>query len=207
MPFLSSSTHHTGSGQTLDIVSAIFAGFRNPVIVKDEHSRFVYLNTAACALLGCKPDDIAGRSDHDFLPKEEADEIIAVDREILRTGRERIFEETIATPRGERRALVTHKHCVTLPASAAPWRLVVAVINDVTELRNVERALRAREEHYRSLIELHPQVPWVATPVGEVEEVGPLGARYLATHRRTRSARDGQQASTQRIYPKCNGDG
>jgi len=172
MPFLSSSKHHTGSGQTLDIVSAIFAGFHNPVIVKDENSRFVFLNTAACALLGCKPDDIAGRSDRDFLPKEEADEIIAVDREILRTGRERIFEETITTPRGERRTLVTHKHCVTLPASAAPLRLVVAVINDVTELRNVERALRAREEHYRSLIELHPQVPWVATPDGEVEEVG-----------------------------------
>ncbi|WP_245426606.1 PAS domain-containing protein [Phyllobacterium bourgognense] len=44
---------------------------------------------------------------------------------------------------------------------------------DVTARRRAEAELRASEEHYRSLVELHPQVPWTAGPSAEVLEAGP----------------------------------
>jgi PAS domain S-box-containing protein len=50
---------------------------------------------------------------------------------------------------------------------------VIAEIDDVTDLRNAESILRASEEHHRSLIELHPQTPFVANARGEVIEIGP----------------------------------
>lgn len=171
---MSLSTSHQTVGQagSLDLISAIFSGFRHPVIVKDEQSRFVHLNAAACNLIGQPAEELNGRTDHDFLPKEEADKIVAIDREILDTGVERIFEEVITPPDGGTRTLVTHKHSVNFPGLEGR-KYLIAVITDVTELREAERILRESEEHYRSLIELHPQVPWVANGDGEVIEVGP----------------------------------
>ncbi|MCF6371308.1 PAS domain S-box protein [Rhizobium halophilum] len=163
-------------GGAVEVISAIFSGFVHPVIVKDEHSRFVHVNAPACALLGYPAEQIVGRTDHDFLPKEEADAIVALDRDILASGEERIFEESITPSQGGSRSLVTHKHRVALPGSEE--KLVVVVMTDVTELRQAERILRESEEHYRSLIELHPQVPWVADDAGEVIEIGPSWSRF-----------------------------
>lgn len=166
-----SDDHQAGGSLGLELISAIFSGFRHPVIVKDEQSRFVHMNSAACALIGQSAEDVIGRTDHDFLAKEEADQIVAIDREILETGVERIFEEVITPPGGGSRTLVTHKHSVTFPALEGR-KFIIAVITDVTELREAERVLRESEEHHRSLIELHPQVPWVANAEGEIVEVG-----------------------------------
>jgi diguanylate cyclase (GGDEF)-like protein/PAS domain S-box-containing protein len=174
--------HHPAAGTagSLDLVSAIFSGFRHPVIVKDEQSRFVHLNAAACHLIGHSAVELNGRTDHDFLSKEEADKIVAIDREILETGVEQIFEEVITPPEGGTRTLVTHKHSVTFPGLEGR-KYLIAVITDVTELREAERILRESEEHYRSLIELHPQVPWVANTEGEVIEVGPTWVQLSGT--------------------------
>ncbi len=141
------------------------------VIVKDEASRFVHLNQRACDLLGVTLAQARGRTDHDFLPKAEADRIRAVDREILRTGKGRSFEEEITLEDGSTRTLVTRKHPVDRVGSAG--RLIVVVILDVTELRTTERTLRASEAHYRSFVELHPQITWTADATGAITEAGP----------------------------------
>ena len=41
------------------------------------------------------------------------------------------------------------------------------------EARAAEAALRDSEDHYRHMVELHPQIPWTAGPDGGVLEVGP----------------------------------
>jgi diguanylate cyclase (GGDEF)-like protein/PAS domain S-box-containing protein len=173
MTISSNIGHHDAHGSAVDILTAIFSGFRHPVIVKDDQSRFLHVNGSACELLGHTATEIIGRTDHDFLPKEQADQIVAIDRHILTTGEDRLFEEVINSPEGKPRTLVTHKHCVMLPFLGVAKRIVIAVITDVTDLREAERVLRASEEHYRSLIELHPQVSWVADANGDVTEVGP----------------------------------
>ncbi|MET3588909.1 PAS domain S-box-containing protein, partial [Pseudorhizobium tarimense] len=144
----------------------------HPVIVKDDQSKFIFLSDAACELIGVNCDEVYGRTDHDLLPKEEADAIRAMDVHILATGGEELFEEQITGRDGTGRTLVTHKRRIRWLLDGVEVDLIAAELKDVTELRTAERVLRESEEHHRSLIELHPQTPWIASADGEVIEVG-----------------------------------
>ena len=65
----------------------------NPIFVKDEQHRFVMLNEAMCELMGRPYKDLIGHTDHDFMPKEQADVFIGKDRIVLETGIENENEE------------------------------------------------------------------------------------------------------------------
>ncbi|WP_034817253.1 EAL domain-containing protein [Ensifer sp. BR816] len=144
-----------------------------PIIIKDELSRFRFLNDAACALVGRARSDLIGRTDCDILPAAEADRIREMDKQVLEAGEELSFEEDITVADGTVKSLVTQKRRVDLARGGSKERLLVVTILDVTACRKAEAELRASEEHYRSLIELHPQVPWTADRSGEVLELGP----------------------------------
>ena len=156
-----------------DLIATMFKGARHPVLIKGEDYSYVFLSDQACKLMGVPLEQLIGKTDYDFLPEAEADAIRAMDQHILGTGAERLFEEEITGQDGSLRILVTHKRRVTVSFAGRMTNLVVAEIDDVTELRNAENVLRASEEHHRSLIELHPQTPWVANARGEVIEIGP----------------------------------
>jgi diguanylate cyclase (GGDEF)-like protein/PAS domain S-box-containing protein len=146
----------------------ILNGIAQPVIVKDRAHRFVFLNDAACILIGRSRGELIGRVDHDFLPMEQADSFWAVDDEVISTGHDREVEETITAGDGTVRTLTTHKRLVTLPGATGEEPFVVAVISDITELRHAEAVLRESEENYRYSVELNPQLPWTADPQGNI---------------------------------------
>ena len=72
------------------------------VILKDAKDlRFELINKAGENLLGYKREDLIGRNDYDFFPKQQADFFINTDREVLRTGKLKdIPEEPINTKKG-----------------------------------------------------------------------------------------------------------
>ncbi len=175
-------------------LGALFQNAHQPIIVKDEESRFVHLNDLACKMIGAEPESAIGLTDYDFLPRTEADAIRAMDVHVFSTGEEQHFEEEITGPDGSLKVLVTHKRRVRMPTRSGSTALLVAVIEDVTDLRNAETVLRASEEHYRSLVELHPQTPWVADSLGNVTEVGPEWEQ-LSGRRRGDAAGSGWETS------------
>lgn len=154
-----------------EIVGPIFQNAHQPTLIKDRTSRFLHVNRAASRLLGVVEGSLVGKSDYDLLPFDEAEKIVAMDRDVFGSGQERLFEERISGPDGRPRFLITHKHRVRLPDGEL---VLVASLSDVTDLREAEQSLRQSQERHRSLMELHPQVPWVADSVGSMIEVGPL---------------------------------
>ncbi|AFL51582.1 bifunctional diguanylate cyclase/phosphodiesterase [Sinorhizobium fredii] len=161
-----------------DFFQCLMDGIAEPVIVKDDRLRFVFVNSAGCELLGRRCDELLGRTDHDFLPKAEADRIVSIDRAVLSTGEEHRVEEQTTTADGATRTLLIKKRCVCIPAGRSEGKFLLVVMEDITVLRRAEETLRAREEHYRSLIELHPQVPWTADPTGAILDVGPRWSEF-----------------------------
>jgi PAS domain S-box-containing protein len=156
-----------------EVFEIIFGSALRPVIVKDEQLRFVYLNEAACQIIGHGREKILGRTDFDFLPEATAHQKRLVDQEMLATAKSSLFEEEITDAAGQVKTFVAHKRVAHMPTAAGMETLLIAINEDVTELRRTEQVLRASEEHHRSFVELHPHTPWLADANGEVLELGP----------------------------------
>jgi len=55
----------------------------------------------------------------------------------------------------------------------APSRRLQIIIQDVTQAVETEQALRESVQHYRTAVDLNPEIPWVAAPDGSILEAGP----------------------------------
>jgi PAS domain S-box-containing protein len=113
----------------------------HPIFVKDRAFRFVYVNGAKCAMTGVSRERMLGKTDYDFVPKEEADFFRAKDVEMFESGRPVVIdEEPITDARGERRVLTTTK--VPLRDATGTITHLVGIIHDITRIKLAEEALR-----------------------------------------------------------------
>ena len=110
--------HDAGAGAGDDLSTLLGAGqFREAVIdhipavvfVKDARDfRFILLNRAGEEFLGVSRQAIIGKTDHDVFPKEEADQFVARDCEVLKSRHVQIIEEEpVHTPHNGLRFLRT----------------------------------------------------------------------------------------------------
>ncbi len=116
------------------------------IFVKDTHSRFVIANTATLRSLGVKsPDDVVGKTDFDFLPRERAEQFFADEQRIMRTGEALLnHEELLIDALGNARWLSTTK--IPLRGEAGEMVGLVGISHDVSERRTMESELRRAKE-------------------------------------------------------------
>jgi PAS domain S-box-containing protein len=112
------------------------------IFVKDARTlRYVRQNRATLDLLGLSKDDVIGKLDRDFLPAEQADSILAKDREVLALGRlVDIPEQSIHTRVLGVRTLHTMKMPILDELGAPEFILGISV--DITERKLAESAVR-----------------------------------------------------------------
>src|SRR5690606_14950272 len=120
----------------------------------------------ACALIGHSREDILGRTDHEFIESEAAHHLCSVDDEIFTAGVELEIEERLTGPDGVVRSLITRKRVISVPGPAGDEPLMVAIISDVTQLRNSVEALRESDDRFRSMADNAPVMIWVTDESG-----------------------------------------
>jgi PAS domain S-box-containing protein len=121
-----------------DFLEKIINSISDPMFVKDRQHRLVLVNDAECALAGCSREEMLGRTDYDFFPREQVDVFWEKDDLVLETGEENINEEEITDARGEKRIIVTKKNLYTDPRGE---KYLVGIIRDITDRKMASEQL------------------------------------------------------------------
>jgi PAS domain S-box-containing protein len=112
------------------------------VFVKDAQTlRYVRQNRATLELLGLSKEEVIGKLDRDFLPAEQADFVLARDREVLAAGRlVNVPEQSIDSRLHGVRILNTMKMPIFDESGKPKFLLGISV--DITERKLAEGAMR-----------------------------------------------------------------
>lgn len=128
----------------LSALRSVIDSVPHTIFLKDEEGRFVLVNQTMCDLMGHTAEELIGKTDYDFVPKEQADVFVANDRLAIDSGKTHINEELLSDPDGGIRNVITRKNRIVL---ADGTRLVIGCITDITDFRRAEAQIRYNAEH------------------------------------------------------------
>ena len=122
------------------------------VFLKDASCRFIRANKVVADVMQAgTPENLIGKTDHDFYPKEMADRFQADERAIIATGRKVIEKEGPKLVSGVSRIITTTKVPVLDAHGVAQG--FVGISRDVTRQKEAEAALSASERRYQTIVE------------------------------------------------------
>lgn len=116
----------------------------HPIFVKDEQTRFVVVNELFCELMGHSFEELIGKTDYDFFPKEQADVFRGNDLRVLSTGVANENEELFGAEKESIRTIITRKKRVAMSDGG---RLLVGCITDISDFRRAEALVRHLADH------------------------------------------------------------
>jgi PAS domain S-box-containing protein len=126
----------------------VLARTNDVVFAKGLDGRYLMINANGAEMFGKSVEDIVGQDDTALFPAEIAKRIMAIDREVLRIGATRTFEETFAI-RGIPTTLLTAETVWYEPVGTL--RGLIGTMQDVTKRRRSDRDADLRQERLRSL--------------------------------------------------------
>lgn len=138
------------------------------IYFKDTNSRFITGNKALAQVMGARMvDELIGKTDFDFYPKDLATEYYTDEQNIIRSGQPLIAkEERLITPGDEQRWLSTTK--VPLRNNAGQIVGLVGIGRDITE-RKQDREIQVRL--LAEVTQQREQLRALTAQLGEAEEL------------------------------------
>jgi len=123
------------------------------IYLKDRESRFLLANRSLALWIGAsRPEDLIGRTDHDFFPRELADAFRADEMRIFETGQSQISkEEQTRSASGQMRWVLSTKMPLTDDTGAVTR--IAGIGRDVTEQKNLQTQIM-RAQRLESLATL-----------------------------------------------------
>src|SRR5262245_57939046 len=147
------------------------------ILCKDLEGRFTFANGRFCAELGTTLEEIKGKTDLDFFPRELAEKYRADDRKVLEGRQVLDVVERHVTPKGETLYVQTMKAPVLGPDDEPIG--IQAIFWDVTERMRAEERLKEQnitlQELARSEHEAHEALKAAQSRMVQTEKLASLG--------------------------------
>jgi PAS domain S-box-containing protein len=124
------------------------------IFIKNQNSVYISCNESYAKDLKIKPDEIAGKTDYDFYPRELAEKYWDDDQRIMRSGNTEDIEERYVQ---NGRELWVHTVKTPIKDEKGQCISLLGIFWDITERKRAEEALRESESKYRTLVENIPQ--------------------------------------------------
>jgi PAS domain S-box-containing protein len=134
------------------LAEAVINDVKDPIFVKDENLRFVFVNQAFASIFGKAPADMLGCVGGDFVTAEEAAQFEESERAVLGTGETYEVEENFEF-QGIGQSRVVRKSRVTTDGGR---NYVACFIFDITELKRRETEALDARRHLASVVDSLP---------------------------------------------------
>jgi PAS domain S-box-containing protein/putative nucleotidyltransferase with HDIG domain len=131
--------------ESQEYLSKVMNAVADPIFVKDRYHKWVLLNDAYCRFMGYRREELIGKSDFDFFPKEQAEVFWARDEVVFNEVKEDNNEEQFTDASGTVHIILTKK---TLYIDKQGDKFIVGIIQDITQQKIIEESLL---ESYRKL--------------------------------------------------------
>jgi PAS domain S-box-containing protein len=117
------------------------------IYAKDANSRFTACNKLVANRMGATPEELIGKTDFDFFPREMAEKFYADEQALIRSGEPLLDLEEVAydKTRGMNRVILTSK--VPLRDAAGNLTGVVGTGYDITDRKAAEERMASSERH------------------------------------------------------------
>jgi PAS domain S-box-containing protein len=153
---------------------AILDNSPNMVFLKDVQGRYLHVNRRFEQAFHMSRDAIAGKTDRDLFPAEQAAAFRTNDLEVIQAGAPREFEEVAIHDDGPHTSIV-YKFPL-FDADAKPYALC-GITTDITQRKGMEKALQEAERKYRDIFDHAVEGIFQSTPDGRYLSANPALAR------------------------------
>jgi len=119
------------------------------LFIKDQNSVYVFCNAKYAEDLKIKPDEICGKTDYDFFPKELAEKYIADDKRIMETGTLENIEEKYVR---EGQTFIIHTVKTPIKGEKEDIVGILGIFWDITGQKRNEEEMKKYRVHLEELV-------------------------------------------------------
>ncbi|MBI5722967.1 MAG: PAS domain S-box protein [Planctomycetes bacterium] len=142
-------------GKERNLLRTLIDNIPDSIFVKDAESRFILANHAVAATMGTTPENLIGKTDFDFHPKDKAAQYYADEQRIMTSNQPMLDkEEQVVSKDGHTLWFSTTK--VPLRDSRGKVIGLVGIGRDITARRQAEETVRESEVRFRQLFDDAP---------------------------------------------------
>ena len=133
------------------LLQSIIDNTSNPIFIKKINGEYLLINKEFESLFQISNEEIIGKTDHDFLPKEIADGYRDSDLEVAKALKELKTEETIQQPDGPHTYIA-----VKFPLYDSKGRIyaIGGILTDISERKKLEESCKDADKFFNMSLEI-----------------------------------------------------
>ncbi|MET0759799.1 MAG: PAS domain S-box protein [Flavobacterium sp.] len=133
------------------LLQSIIDNTSNPIFIKKINGEYLLINKQSESLFQISNEEIIGKTDYDFLPKETADAYRNSDLEVVKALRELKIEETIQQADGPHTYIAVK---FPLYDSAGRVYAIGGISTDITERKKLEESLKGAGKFFNMSLDM-----------------------------------------------------